>query len=99
VSLLLYAFRNAPGISYVAPFMGINGSGYQYDVRSNREGCTVFFFVTRLKLFLAAVHTSTGTNMAILFLDDVHEGRKGLLAVFGGGSLREQDGRLYRLWS
>jgi hypothetical protein len=35
-------------------------------------------------MFLAAVHASAGTNAAISFLDDVHEGRKGLSMVFGG---------------
>ncbi len=42
------------------------------------------FFVARFKTFLAAVHASVGTNTAIFFLDDVHEGRKGLLMVFKG---------------
>jgi hypothetical protein len=64
--------------------MGIDGRGYQYAVCSNCGGCAVFFFVTRLKSFLAAVRTSMGANTAILFLDNVHEGRKGLPMVFGG---------------
>ncbi len=64
--------------------MGINGSGYQYAVRSGCGGWAVLFFVTRLKLFLAAVHASAGANMAILFLGNVHEKRNGLPMVFGG---------------
>jgi hypothetical protein len=68
----------------ITSFVGIDGSGDHYMVHSNRGGCAVFFFVARLKSFLAAARTSTGINRVISFLDYVHEGRKGLLMVFGG---------------
>jgi hypothetical protein len=64
--------------------MGINGSGDWYAVHSNSGGCAVFFFGPRLKSFIAAVNANTGTNVAISFLGNVHEGKKVLLMVFGG---------------
>jgi hypothetical protein len=64
--------------------VGINGSGYHYGFHSDRGGCTTLFFVTWLKSFLSAIHTSADANTAIFFLDNVHERRKSLPTVFGG---------------
>ncbi len=64
--------------------MGINGSKDQYAVRNNCGGCAIFFFISRLKTFPAAICASAGVNLVISFLDDLHKGKKGLPMVFRG---------------
>ncbi len=68
----------------VALLVSVDGGSDHNAVGGNSWGSTIFFLVTELTSFLAAIGTGMCLHPSILFLNNIHEGGKGLPAFVRG---------------